>query len=226
MDTTTRPKGLNELVRLDILAGAWMPGDRLQPTLLAERYGVSTTVIREALTRLAGEKLVEMEPNRGFFVQRLSLSALRDLTELRCRSEALAIELAIERGGLQWQSELIAAHFILSQTPRRGENDPKHVDEEWAVVHRAFHSKLVDGAGMSILTDLARQLSDSTELYRRWAAPSVAAEQRDVEAEHREILEAVLARDAELATRLLRTHYERTVDVVLHSGLTEEVVSD
>ena len=82
---------VHERIRSDILAGQWAPDDKLAPAVLAERYQTSTTVVREALTRLAGEKLVQNIPNRGFSVPRLSLDELRDLTELRCVCEALGI---------------------------------------------------------------------------------------------------------------------------------------
>jgi DNA-binding GntR family transcriptional regulator len=223
MKTRSRVLGVHERIRSDVLNGRWMPGEKLQPVTLADQYRTSTTVIREALTRLAGEKFVVVEPNRGFFVPRLSLSVLRDLTEVRCRTESLALELTIQRGDLAWESELIACHHQLSRTPRRGKDDPHHVFEAWAIAHRAFHAKLIEACNVPVLINLSRQLSDSTELYRRWAAPSPAAGVRDVEREHSDILEATLARDAALASQLLRKHYETTVDVVLNSGLVEGV---
>jgi DNA-binding GntR family transcriptional regulator len=214
---------VHEHIRADVLDGRWTPGEKLQPITLSELYETSTTVIREALTRLAGERFVRVEPNRGFFVPRLSLDQLRDITEVRCRNEGLALELAITRGDLTWESELIAAHYQLSHTQRRGPDDPAHVAEAWSEAHRAFHTKLIEACNVPVLLNLARQLSDSTELYRRWAAPSPAAGSRNVEQEHREILEATVARDATAATKLLRKHYETTVDVVLRSGLVEGV---
>jgi len=214
---------IHDRVRLDILNGEWKPGDRLQPATLAERYQTSTTVVREALTRLAGERFVTVEPNRGFFVPKLSLDELRDLTEVRCRAETHALCLAIQRGDLSWESELIAAHHKLSRTPRRSEADPQHVADAWAEAHREFHNKLIEACRVPVLLELSRQLSDATELHRRWAAPSPAASHRDVEREHQDILSAILARDVDQASALLRDHYERTLQVVLDSGLLEGV---
>lgn len=214
---------IHDVVRRDILAGQWKPGERLQPTSLAARYDTSTTVVREALTRLAGENFVDVEPNRGFFVPTLSLDVLRDLTEVRCRTEALAVEFAVERGDLTWESDLMAAHHTLSRTPRWTEDDPLHIAETWSDAHRAFHARLIEACEVPVLMELARRLADATELYRRWAAPSTASRTRDAVAEHEEILAAVLNRDAVLASKLLRQHYERTVDVVLRSGFLEGV---
>ena len=224
--TPLRGMRIHDVVRRDILDGQWMPGERLQPTSLAAKYRTSTTVVREALTRLAGENFVNVEPNRGFFVPTLSLDALKDITEVRCRMESLAIELAVERGDLVWESELMAAHHTLSRTPRRGADDPQHVAESWAEAHRAFHARLIDACRVPVLMELSRHLADSTELYRRWAAPSTAATTRDVEAEHDAILRAALERDAGKTSTLLREHYERTVQIVLDYGLVAGVGRD
>jgi len=221
--TTARHRGkrIHDTIRREILNGAWRPGERLQPGDLADRYSTSTTVVREALTRLAGEGFVSLVPNRGFFVPTLSLESLRDLTEVRCRTEALAIELALERGDVAWESALIASHHTLSRTPRRNPDDPYHTSEEWADAHREFHNQLISACRVPVLTELSSKLADATELHRRWAAPSPPASTRDVEAEHTAILEAALARDAALAGALLREHYERTVQIVLESGLAD-----
>jgi DNA-binding GntR family transcriptional regulator len=218
-----RGSGVYGRIREDVLNGRWKPGEKLQPVSLSARYESSTTVVREALTKLAGEKFVLVEPNRGFFVPRLSLDELRDLTEVRCVTEGLALELATQRGDLAWESELIAAHHTLSRTPRREHDDPQRVADDWADAHREFHSKLIEACRVPQLIELSRQLWDTTELYRRWAAPTPDGLSRDAEHEHAAILEATLGRESARASRLLREHYETTVDIVLRAGLVEGV---
>ncbi|OIH83210.1 hypothetical protein BLJ79_16615 [Arthrobacter sp. UCD-GKA] len=214
-----------DAVRADLLAAQWPPGGKLQPGVLAARYDSSTTVIREALTRLAGDGLVVVIPNRGFFVSELDLRELRDITELRCITEELAVSLSLERGGLEWESDLMAAHYGLVRTPRRAAGDLVHINGEWAAAHRAFHTKLLEACACPHMTRLAANLADHTELYRCWAAPSDAASVRDVEKEHLDILEAALARDAVLTASLLRAHYQATVDVILRAGLVQGAAS-
>lgn len=58
-------------LRADIFAGQWAPGTNLQVGELTKRYAASSTVVREALVRLAGEKLLQFRPNRGFFRLRI-----------------------------------------------------------------------------------------------------------------------------------------------------------
>lgn len=210
-----------DTITADILSGQWRPGDRLQPHKLGEEYNVSTTVIREALSRMAGDGLVVMKPNRGFFIPDLNLQELRDITELRCVTEELAVTLSLERGSLEWESDLIATHHLLARTPRR---DPEtgQTNVDWLQAHRVFHAKLLEACDCRPMLHLASNLGASTELYRRWSAHSPAASERDVEAEHRNILEAAIARNTELTGRLLRQHYEGTVSVILKAGLVPE----
>lgn len=210
-----------EGIRKTILRGEWSPGERLQPTTLAIQFETSTTVIRESLTRLAGEGLVMIRPNRGFFVTELDLRELADITELRCVTEALAARLSIERGTLAWEADLIAAHHTLAQTARRRPEDPDHVNDEWSKAHREFHLKLLEACDCAPMVRLSSNLADSTELYRRWAAPSSAASGRNVEREHELLLEAALNRNADGLARLLREHYEATVKVVIEAGLVD-----
>jgi len=117
---------------------------------------------------------------------------------------------------VQWEGELIAAHHQLARTPRRTEEDPTHTSPEWLTAHRAFHEKLIEACGVPSLRSFARQLTNATELFRRWSAPDPNARVRDVEKEHRDILEAVLARDSASAVSLLHAHFQRTSDIVLH----------
>ncbi len=213
---------VRDQLRTDILAGCWAPGEKLLLLGLSERYDTSSTVVREALTRLTGDRLVELKPNRGFFVPELSLSELADFNELRCLAEEFGIGLAIDRGDLQWESEVHAAHHTMERTPRYRPDDPHQVNEAWMLSHAAFHAKLIEACEVPVLIDLASMLSDSTSLYRRWAIPSDEAETRNIEAEHRAILDAVTARDAKLAGRLLREHYTATMRIIFKRGLIPE----
>jgi DNA-binding GntR family transcriptional regulator len=214
-----------EQLREGILFGVWVPGSRLSPAALAKQFELSTTIIRESLTRLAGEGLIKILPNRGFFIPELSLRELSDLTELRIVSEALALRLSLTRGDLEWESDLISAHHLLARTQRRSPSDPNHFTPEWERRHQAFHQALIAGSGCETMVSLSANLATKTSLYRQWAAPSPAAQKRDIEREHQAILDAALARDVDGAIELLSAHYQRTVDVVLKSGLASEAIN-
>lgn len=222
IESETLSTQIRDSLRTDILAGRWAPGDKLQLVALTKHYQTSSTVIREALTRLVGDRLVVLKPNRGFFVPTLSLAEIKDINELRCVSEEFGIGLAVQRGDLAWESELIAAHHTLERTPYRNEN--AELTDAWNHAHQAFHAKLLQACGVPVLIDLASTLSDLSQLYGRWAGHATRVTGRDVAQEHRDILTAALDRNAELASRLIRNHYETTLNAILKSGINEATV--
>jgi len=90
------------------------------------------------------------------------------------------------------------------------------LSEAFTAAHAAFHAVLIDACGSPILRDICRSLYDASEFYRRWTY-SVPGAVRDTPGEHRALMEAALARDAERAVALLTEHFERTTRSVLAS---------
>lgn len=202
-------------IRQAIFDGRLLPGARLAPGPLSKEYDVSTTVLREALILLTGDRLVVSTPGHGFSVPGLNPSELKDLTLLRCHNESLAISLAIERGSLEWETEVISAHHRLSRIPRRVCENLQTPNPDWFNAHRAFHAKLLEGCGVPALIDICDKLAASTEIYRVASVPRTRNPSRDVEAEHAAILDVVIRRDAEAAARLLCAHYHATEEGLL-----------
>ena len=95
--------------------------------------------MREVLIRLSFEMLAVKHPSRGFSVPSLTLAEIEDLTTVRIHNDTFALRMAIMRGGLEWESRIIATHHVLSRTPRRTADDPQHTNEDWARAHAAFH---------------------------------------------------------------------------------------
>lgn len=211
-DAATLTRYIREEVRRLIVVGEWAPGEKLPLASLSERFKTSSTAVREALAGLVGERLVVVRPNRGFFIPTLSQDELRDITDLRCVNEAHAVELAIERGDLDWESKLIAAHHTMERTPTR--NLDGQLTPDWAVVHQHFHHQLLAACGVPVLLDLCTSLSNLTQLYNRWAASATNWSGRDLSAEHRGILEAALDRDVDQAGNLLAMHYKKTTETI------------
>ena len=223
-ESDTLSTQVRERLRRDVLTGLWHPGEKLQLAALSAHYETSSTVVREALTRLTGARLIELKPNRGFFVPTLSLEELRDFNELRCRAEEFGIQLAIERGDLQWEAEAYAAHHTLERTPRHAPDGSGLVTEEWSIAHENFHAKLLSSCGLPVLIELAATLADGNSLYRRWAVPTEALLSRNIEDEHREILKAATGRDSQRAGELLRAHYSATMELIMTAGLLPQAV--
>jgi DNA-binding GntR family transcriptional regulator len=216
---TTEPTAARSLtervygcLRADILAGRFSPGQRLRPTDLAALNGVSLNVVREALNRLAGQRLVQAAPQQGFSVVPVSASDLHDLTDVRVLVETAALRRSIEHGDLAWESALVAAHHRLANTPMT-EQDPDQLSDDWMGAHNAFHAATMCGCGSPRLIEMAATLGESAAMYRYYSQRYDHG-RRDVACEHRAIFEATIARDADLACRLHAEHIERTAEIV------------
>jgi DNA-binding GntR family transcriptional regulator len=212
-------------LRSDIFNRRIAPGDRLRPTELGQRFGVSISVLREALGLLAAQDLVRIERNRGFHVTRLSPDALHDLIVTRKINEGAALRLSVERGDVRWESEILAAHHRMSSEPTYRPTHPELRNHDWAIAHVAFHHTLIEACGNRRLIDICTRLSDAAELYRAWSS-SPGDPHRDVAAEHRDLMAAALDHDADLAVGLFEQHVERTAQIVLQlaESVDDEVV--
>jgi DNA-binding GntR family transcriptional regulator len=206
--------GAYEQLRADIYDRRLTPGERLKPAELGTRLGVSIGVMREALGLLAAQELVTVERNRGYHVVSLSAAALDELIEARKITEGAALRLSIERGGVTWESEVLAAHHRMASVPGYLPDQPSARNPEWARHHIAFHQTLIEACGNPRLLDICARLSDSAELYRAWSGAG-GSPHRDLEVEHRALMEAALAHDADLAVQLFEAHLERTRAIVL-----------
>lgn len=202
-------------LRRAILNGVYAPGDRLKPSELRLQYDVSVSVVREALSRLAEQRLVRGQHNQGFRVMELTGAGLRELTNLRVLIEGYALRESVNRGDIAWESRVLATHHLLINTPARAADDPDHTTEEWAAAHHDFHRALISACGMPLLLEICDSLFDSSELYRRLSAPLTEGSKRDVACEHRQLCEAAIARDADLAVARLRDHFTTTTEILV-----------
>jgi DNA-binding GntR family transcriptional regulator len=201
-------------LRDDIVYLRLEPDQPLRFDFLRGRYGVGVSPLREALTRLASERLVFSLGQRGFRVAPISAGEARDLVRARILVESEALKQSINRGDLGWESALNAAYWRLSRTPvPRGDAEG---NREWSEAHRAFHRALLSACESPWLLTFADLLFDQAERYRLVRVvrtPSVSLT-RDVTAEHQDLLDATLSRDCERAKRALALHYTRTLNAV------------
>lgn len=213
-----RPRSLTsavqERLRADILATRLLPGQKLHIAGLAKQFSVSLAAVREALSRLVADGLVQASDQRGFRVSPVSLADLADVTQTRIDIEGLALRRAIERGDAEWLSAVQAAWEALKAVPYRYPDDPGVHHEEWVVRHRIFHRALVDACGSQWLLGFRDVLNEQSERYRRLALRRAVGKPRDVEAEHAAIVAAVRRRDADAAVAALARHFTITREFV------------
>ncbi|WP_131736914.1 GntR family transcriptional regulator [Actinomadura roseirufa] len=221
-DARTRAQDVYRSVKDDIRAGRLAPGDRLNLGEMAKGYGVSLTVVREAVTRLSAEYLVQATPQRGYRVTPLSEAELLDLTRVRIEIERLTIGESVTLGGLDWETRLVAAHHRLkSVAPASGTSERgAGVNPQWVQAHSDFHEALSAACTSPLLKGIRQELFEGAELYRHWTRALIPADARDVirrtlDEDHAALLEAALAHDAGRAVDLAVPHIQRTTDLLL-----------
>ncbi|MEQ8828683.1 MAG: FCD domain-containing protein [Alphaproteobacteria bacterium] len=205
-----------ERMRWDIVRGALAPGMPLRLEQLKARYGAGFSPLREALNRLQGERLVQSLSLRGFIVAPLSPEEMEDAIDSRVVIETEALRRAIRRGDDAWESEILAAAHQLSRQTGRIAADASGGDLDQALIelesrHRRFHRALIAACGSPRLLQMADTLYMETERYRVTALTrAVTKGERNADAEHKALVDTVLARDAEAAVALLEQHFRDT----------------
>lgn len=200
-------------LRAEILSCRLAPGQKLKIEEMCARLSVGSSAVREALSRLASEGFVVMEPQRGFRVAPLALDELRDLTRVRCDIEAMCIRDSIAHGGIEWETQVIAATHRLTRTPHRAVDDVKRYADDFILAHNAFHEAIVAACTSPWLLKIRQLLYTQQERYRFLSLP-LASFDRDLNKEHSEIAEAVLARNADLAVERMKRHIELTAVII------------
>jgi len=207
----TLASSIYDALRQDILTLALPADGKLNIRSLSDRFGVGLSPVREALSRLSMENLVTQTDHRGFKVATLSVADLHDLFRARISIDSLALRQSIEAHDIAWEEQLLLAYHRLSRTPRVASEDNRVRSPEWEEVHRRFHVALVAGCGSRWLVNISGQLFEAGERYRHVAR--LAGKSRIKEDEHKAIKDAALAHDADLATKLLAAHYQKTAEL-------------
>ena len=202
-----------ERLRDDLLTGSIEPGFKLRIDVICERYGAGNTPVREALSRLAAEGLVERHDQRGFTAAPLHLDELEALTRTRCDIDQMALKDAMAHSSTQWEEQIVLALHRLSRTPRSAQDDAYVPNREWERLHREFHRSLIANCRSRWLKQFSEELADQAYRYRQCSIRN-AYGVRDVHAEHAAVAEAVLKGDVERAVSLLTQHYWRTAEFI------------
>jgi GntR family carbon starvation induced transcriptional regulator len=212
-EARTRAADVLGRLHADIVTCRLKPGEPLRFEPLKEAYGASFTTLREALTTLTAEGLVISEGQRGFHVAPVSRADLIDLTEARVLIERKLLEMAIAKGGDEWEVAATAAlHRMALVEQRLG---PKYaLDVEWKQLHRQFHYALVAASASPILLGIRASLFARAERYRSLSARHRRIK-RDKVGEHKAILDAARARKTDKALSLIDNHLRSTTQAVL-----------
>lgn len=204
-------------LRRDLIAGHLQPGERLRFRQLSAHYGVGIGPLREALARLVSEHLVHFEGHRGYTVAPLSLEDLHDLCALRTELSCKALRQSIALGDDEWEGEILAALHRLERSPVPSTAADRQSIDEWERRHDRFHFSLISGCNSPWLLHFCGALSDHFQRYRRAVIVEIGSSVellKKVRQQHREVAEAAIARDADLAADILSKHFQGSVEVV------------
>ena len=201
MATTTRRTNLNdrvyEEIREALLTRQRRPGAKLSLHALAAELGVSRSPVHQALTRLVSEGLLTVKARRGYYVTPVTAHALADGYDVRLALELHAADRTVGRLGVSqldtFRSLLDATADAISQ-------------EQWDAANAAFHEYQIDLAGNDLLSGFYRELS--VNLLMQVIRGGRVEGHENLVTEHRRIIEAFDAADADEARAAIRAHIE------------------
>ena len=186
-----------------ILTGEMPPGKKLKIEELRALLKTGASPVREALSLLTSDMLVERIDQRGFRAAPVSKSNFQEILMLRCALEDMALRASIANANTKWEERIVLAHHRMPRTDR---NETELFEE----VHKDFHLALINNSNMPTLQRYCEQLYDLNIRYRYLAADGPRYGERSVAKEHEEIFDATIKRDADAASALLISHYRRT----------------
>jgi DNA-binding GntR family transcriptional regulator len=208
----TRANDVLFRLREDILSCELKPGEKLRFEGLRDRYEVSFSTLREALSRLTAEQLVVAEGQRGFVVAPVSIEDLEDLTNGRVLIERELLRLSIMNGDDAWEAGILASYYKMDRLQSRlGEH--YYFDSDWARVHGEFHLSLVKACRSPVLFEIRQKLFERAHRYRRMSS-KYRTQWRPKNIQHKEIMEATLDKLPE-ALDLIERHIRETTENVI-----------
>ncbi len=214
MSQPTRSLNITETLREQLLQGEFPPNSRLQEIALAERMGVSRTPIREALSVLARDGLVEYAPNRGYTVREFSLADILSAFRVRAVLEGLGCRLLAEQGlpadtATQLQHAIAWGESLLQSSPlHKGEYD------QWREMNKAFHLAILLATKNELLIRFAKQARNIPIVFNgsfRWYSSRDFQRSQD---HHQVIYTAMQNGQAERADNMMQEHVMQAAEIL------------
>jgi len=172
------------------------PGERVNEVELAQKFNVSRTPVRQALSRLVHEEFVTFVPNRGFYAREITPEDVRQVYEYRALIECGAYRLACQRATPE---QIAEAERLWTEQTSTTQNS-----EELGEADEAFHIAIAEMAGNPHITTALRDVNAKLRFFRRIDLENPTRCNKTYD-EHAAVLDALRRRDPEGA-EILRTH--------------------
>ncbi len=211
---SANPRDIYRQLKDMILGFVLYPGARVTENELAVRFGVSRTPVREALQRLEAEGYVTIRPKQGCFVRDIDIDVINQFYDVRIALEMRALDLACLSMPDQ-QIRKLAATWDPAQAP----TTPPPM-ETMVARDEGFHMALATGCGNAVLAGYLKDVNEHIHIVRRLDF-SEATRVDHTYAEHHEILQRLLDRDAEGAKTLMLRHIRKSAEVAKTITLTQ-----
>lgn len=193
-------------LREDVVAMRLRPGAPVVEKLIAQRFGVSRTPVREAVLKLAGEGLVDVFPQSGTFVSRIPFDDLPEVLAIRSALESAAASYAAQRATPDDVAAL-QANIAAQRAVAADDHEGFHLLDE------AFHALISDTAGYPGIWKLTRQVKVQLDRCRRLIMPQPGRREETL-AEHQAVVEAIAAGKPAAAADAMAAHLGRVLNLI------------
>lgn len=197
----------------DIARGVFAPLERLKIEQLSRFYSIGHSPIREAVLLLSSSGLVIHEHQKGHRVAPVSLADYDDLLNVYMRVYRLALGMAMEFGTDEWEESVVLTLYRSQKVKKVLLDGDPQARELWQRTYGEFHRALLAGCGSPLLMKIYGDLGARLERYVNLFGDLDSDRERDHHAEHREIVDAVIARDKDKVRSLLDRYFTTAMPI-------------
>lgn len=198
--TLSLSQNVYQVLKNEILECQLLPNSSLREQLLARRFAISKSPVREALLRLEQERLVMVTPRQGYRVAPISLEDAQEMFELRKVLESACVEAAASTGT---KEDLIKLDVFRTLQTHSGEDRT----DAFIKYNRSFHIAICMSSGNTRMARLATDLIEQMERMIRFSVNAIPVQDKDILLkEHGEIIDAIQGGDRRKASRLVKQH--------------------
>ena len=197
----------------DIVRGVFQPEARLKVEHLTSFYSVGHSPVREAIALLATAGLVTHEHNKGYRVAPVSLADYDDVLDAYLHIYQLAASMAVERGGEDWEERVVVQLHRTLKVRKVLPEGGAEAREQWQRAFSEFHHTLLSGCGSPILLQFHENLGRRLERYVNLFADLESDRERDHHTEHRQIVDAAIARDFVELNARVETYFKTATPI-------------